>query len=49
MSSGPSTLKPVDIVIVGLGWAGGIVAKELADTQLKHRCFRAGRAAGHGA
>lgn len=28
-------LKPVDIVIVGLGWTGGIMAKELADTGLR--------------
>src|SRR5437899_4183871 len=28
-------LPPVDIVIVGLGWTGGIVAKELASTGLK--------------
>jgi gluconate 2-dehydrogenase alpha chain len=27
-------LKPVDIVIVGLGWTGGILAKELSDTGL---------------
>ena len=27
-------LKSVDIVIVGLGWTGGILAKELADTGL---------------
>jgi len=27
-------LKSVDIVIVGLGWTGGILAKELADTNL---------------
>ena len=25
-------LPSVDIVIVGLGWTGGILAKELADT-----------------
>ena len=28
-------LPPVDIVIVGLGWTGGIAARELADTGLK--------------
>lgn len=28
-------LPPVDIVIVGLGWTGGILAKELAQTGLK--------------
>ena len=28
-------LPPVDIVIVGLGWTGGIMAKELAPTGLK--------------
>src|SRR6266436_2737997 len=27
-------LKSADIVIVGLGWTGGILAKELADTNL---------------
>ena len=27
-------LKSVDIVIVGLGWTGGILAKELSDTGL---------------
>ena len=27
-------LKSADIVIVGLGWTGGILAKELADTGL---------------
>src|SRR5262247_2902799 len=28
-------LKEVDVLIVGLGWTGGILAKELADTGLK--------------
>src|ERR1700742_731212 len=28
-------LKEVDVVIVGLGWTGGILAKELADAGLK--------------
>src|SRR4051794_259135 len=28
-------LNPVDIVIVGFGWTGGILAKELASTGLK--------------
>ena len=28
-------LPPVDIVIVGMGWTGGILAKELAQTGLK--------------
>src|SRR5262245_15820247 len=28
-------LAPVDIVIVGMGWTGGILAKELAHTGLK--------------
>ena len=28
-------LDPVDIVIVGYGWTGGILAKELASTGLK--------------
>src|SRR5688500_20307094 len=35
-------LKPVDIAIVGLGWAGGIVAKELAATGLKIVAFERG-------
>ncbi len=35
-------LKPVDIAIVGLGWAGGIVAKELASTGLKIVAFERG-------
>ena len=42
MTSGPAALKPVDIVIVGLGWAGGIVAKELASTQLRIVAFERG-------
>jgi choline dehydrogenase-like flavoprotein len=29
-----SKLKSADIVIVGLGWTGGILAKELAETGL---------------
>ena len=28
-------LKEVDVVIVGLGWTGGILAKELAASGLK--------------
>jgi len=28
-------LKEVDVVIVGLGWTGGILAKELSETGLK--------------
>ena len=28
-------LKEVDVVIVGLGWTGGILAKELAEAGLK--------------
>lgn len=28
-------LRPVDIVIVGMGWTGSIIAKELAETGLK--------------
>ena len=28
-------LKEVDILIVGLGWTGGILAKELGETGLK--------------
>ena len=35
-------LPPVDIAIVGLGWAGGIVAKELASTGLKIVAFERG-------
>ena len=35
-------LKPVDMVIVGLGWAGAIVAKELASTGLKIVAFERG-------
>ncbi|HWK51761.1 MAG TPA: GMC family oxidoreductase, partial [Steroidobacter sp.] len=35
-------LKPVDIAIVGLGWAGGILAKELASTGLKIVAFERG-------
>ena len=30
-----TTLKSVDVVIVGFGFTGGIVAKELASTGLK--------------
>jgi len=37
-----SKLKPVDIVIVGMGWAGAIVAKELASTGLKIVGFERG-------
>jgi gluconate 2-dehydrogenase alpha chain len=35
-------LPSVDIVIVGLGWTGGILAKELADTGLKIVAFERG-------
>ena len=28
-------LKEVDVVLVGLGWTGGILAKELSETGLK--------------
>lgn len=42
MSRGAEVLKPVDIAIVGLGWAGGIVAKELASTRLKIVAFERG-------
>jgi gluconate 2-dehydrogenase alpha chain len=38
----PTRLQPVDIVIVGLGWSGGILAKELADTRLKVVAFERG-------
>jgi gluconate 2-dehydrogenase alpha chain len=38
----PTKLPPVDIVIVGLGWSGGILAKELADTRLKIVAFERG-------
>ena len=37
-------LKSADIVIVGLGWTGGILAKELADTGLSIVWSAAGRA-----
>jgi gluconate 2-dehydrogenase alpha chain len=30
-----TTLKPTDVVIVGFGWTGGIIAKQLASTGLK--------------
>lgn len=36
-------LKPVDVVIVGSGWTGGIVAKELAPTGLKVVMLERGR------
>jgi gluconate 2-dehydrogenase alpha chain len=36
-------LKPVDVVIVGAGWAGGIVAKELAPTGLRIVMLERGR------
>jgi choline dehydrogenase-like flavoprotein len=36
-------LKPVDVVIVGSGWTGGIIAKELAPTGLKVVMFERGR------
>jgi len=42
VSRGAEVLKPVDIAIVGLGWAGGIVAKELASTRLKIVAFERG-------
>lgn len=35
-------LKPVDVVIVGAGWTGGIIAKELAPTGLKIVMFERG-------
>src|ERR1700704_1952267 len=31
----PTKLKEVDVVIVGLGWTGGILAKELAEAGMK--------------
>ncbi len=31
----PTRLKPVDVVLVGFGWAGAIMARELAETGLK--------------
>jgi gluconate 2-dehydrogenase alpha chain len=37
-----SKLPPVDVVIVGLGWTGGIIAKELAPTGLKIVAFERG-------
>jgi gluconate 2-dehydrogenase alpha chain len=36
-------LKPVDVVIVGSGWTGGIIAKELAPTGLKVVMLERGR------
>ncbi len=36
-------LKPVDMVIVGAGWTGGILAKELASTGLKIVMLERGR------
>ena len=36
-------LAPVDIVFVGFGWTGGIIAKELADTKLKIVALERGR------
>jgi gluconate 2-dehydrogenase alpha chain len=35
-------LPPVDIAIIGFGWTGGILAKELADTGLKIVAFERG-------
>ena len=40
-------LKSADIVIVGLGWTGGILAKELADTGLSIVVARTRCAARH--
>ena len=40
-------LKSADIVIVGLGWTGGILAKELADTGLSIVVLERGAAARH--
>src|SRR6266550_1986612 len=31
----PTKLKEVDVVIVGLGWTGGILAKELSEAGMK--------------
>src|ERR1700754_2843061 len=36
-------LHPVDVVIVGFGWTGGILAKELASTNLKIVALERGR------
>ena len=35
-------LKPVDVVVVGAGIAGTIVAKELAETGIKVVCLERG-------
>ncbi len=35
-------LKSVDVLIVGLGWTGGIIVKELASTRLKIVAFERG-------
>src|SRR5438552_17707520 len=36
-------LQEVDVVIVGLGWTGGILAKELSETGLKVVALERGR------
>src|SRR3981081_555851 len=35
-------LKEVDVVVVGLGWTGGILAKELAEAGMKVRARERG-------
>ena len=40
-------LKEVDVVIVGLGWTGGILAKELAEAGLKVVALERGAHAHH--
>ena len=39
-------LKPVDVVVVGAGIAGTIVAKELAETGIEVLCLERGRMIG---
>ena len=35
----PKTMKPVDAVMIGVGWTGGILAREL--TKARTQCGRA--------
>ena len=41
----PTKLKEVDVVLVGLGWTGGILAKELSQAGPSRRRARARRPA----